>query len=97
MNTPNATVRLDLDAADHAAYQLATEEVPYLMHHAAQIFEYLGVSQSLGHFDGRPEVIISLCELIGRAFKDIAENEGEKLAELASKLRDAKEVNHAEQ
>ncbi|WP_457650342.1 hypothetical protein [Profundibacter sp.] len=97
MTNSITTVCLNLNTADLEACRLAAEEVPYVLHHAGQIFEYLGVSQSLGHFDENPQVMISLCELISRALKNIAENEGEMLAELACKLRDAKEVGHAEQ
>ena len=53
------SLSLELSAAEHAAILLAADEIPYQIHHAATIFEFLGVGHSLGTFDSKPDVIIS--------------------------------------
>lgn len=90
------SLSLELSPAEHAAILLAADEIPYQIHHAATIFEFLGVGHSLGTFDSKPDVIISICKFAGRALRSIADTEGNHLSDLAYKLRKSKEVNHDE-
>ncbi len=53
------SLSLELSSAEHAAILLAAEEIPYQLHHAATLFEFLGIGHSLGTFDSNPEVVIS--------------------------------------
>jgi len=41
-------------------------------------------------------VVISICELAGRALRHIADTEGDHLAGLGGKMRNCKEVSHDE-
>lgn len=79
-------VTLTLTAEEARRLERATGEVPYLLNHAARVFELLSSAHASGALDcheGWP----SLFELCGRAFNSAAEKEGEAILMLDGKLR----------
>ncbi|MDZ4096421.1 MAG: hypothetical protein U1D35_16100 [Paracoccaceae bacterium] len=68
--------------------ELMTGEIPHLLSNAGDVFELLHRGFSTGFLDACPGVI-SLLELCARAMKSAAETEGEAVAYLDQKLRNA--------
>lgn len=83
-----APVTLTLTAEEAGALELATGEVPYLLHHAAGVFELLASGIAGGFLEGHTGVV-SVLELSARALRVAADKEGAALERLDLTLRRA--------
>lgn len=78
------TLRLDLKGARRL--QKATDEMPYLLHHAASVFQLLSRMTSSGFVPDESD-LCGLYDLCGRGLAAAADNEGEALAQFDVTLR----------
>jgi hypothetical protein len=84
----DAWVTLTLTAAEAGQLERATEELPYLLHHAEAVFALLHSGFVNGDLDGHSGVI-SLMELCSRAFRHAVATEGHTIEQFDMKLRAA--------
>ena len=72
-------------------FELATGEVPYLLDHAASVFEFLHSLHACG-ISANDDGYQSILELCARAFRGAAAKEGESIGQLDRILRDSARV-----
>lgn len=82
-------ITVTMTEAQFSSIESATGEVPYLLSHAGNVFEFLFRIKAAG-FDADDSGYLSIFELCGRAFRTAAEKEGEAIADLDRLMRSAK-------
>lgn len=98
LNTPKANTKskgaepvitVTMTEQQFSTFENATAEVPYLLSHAGNVFDFLFSVKAAG-FDAGDSGYLSIFELCGRAFRTAAEKEGEAIADLDRLIRAAK-------
>jgi len=75
-------VEIDLDA------ETAADDAGHWLGHAATIFDAISAGISSGHLSANDAFLISLSEVCARAFRSVADDEGERLQGVAMAIRD---------
>lgn len=87
-NAPYCTLTLTRQQYDD--FEVASSNIVYLLNNGHSIFDMLQSGLVLGHFDPEDHGFTATMEMVGRAFKSAAEDEGDKMDALSGLLRTAK-------
>lgn len=68
-------------------FEQAADDAGYFLGHAANIFSAISDGLSGGYLSGREGCLVSLSEVCARAFGSVARDEGERLSEVATAIR----------
>ena len=85
----NHHVSFSLTAGEMSRFAEAAEEIPYLLGHAANIFAFLHSAFSAGWCGADDPGPLSILELSEKAFLAARDREGEIMASISPRLRDA--------
>ena len=88
----SAMITVTMTAEQFSKFESATGEVPYLLSHAGNVFDFLYSVKAAG-FNANESGYLSIFELCGRAFRAAAEKEGEAIADLDHLMRTAKSAH----
>lgn len=91
-----AMINVAMTEEQYRKFEGAMGEVPYLLSHAGNVFDFLFAVRS-GGFTADESGFLSILELCGRAFQSAAEQEGATLAELDSMMRAAAAAQYKNQ
>lgn len=85
----NHPVSFSLTAGEMSRFAEAADEIPYLLGHAANIFAFLHSAFSAGWCGADDPGPLSILELSEKAFRAARDSEGEIMASISPRLRDA--------
>lgn len=79
-------VTVNLYEAERKRALAAADAMPYALSDASNVFQLIHEGLSLGHFDRESAGLIAVASICAQHFRRLAENEGEHLAQLHTRL-----------